>query len=97
MHVVCGVIAARVFATSSSPVSSSTSASTGRAPIQAIEPALAKKVKGEVTTWSPAFTPSARRPRISASVPFETPTPGFATRCIRAKSASKRSTSGPST
>ena len=48
------------------------------APIKAIAPADAKKVKGVVITSSPGLTPDANRDKISASLPEEQPTAYFA-------------------
>ena len=49
------------------------STSTGRAPVLAIEPAVAKNEYVLVMTSSPGPTPSAIRATSSASVPEETP------------------------
>ncbi len=51
------------------------SMNTGLAPSLEIAPAVAKKVKGTVTTSSPAFTPKAISASNSASLPEATPTP----------------------
>ncbi len=53
----------------------SMSQKSGRAPVRAMVPAVAKKVKGLVMTASPAPMPSAMIARRSASVPEETPMP----------------------
>jgi hypothetical protein len=56
-------------------VAGSMSQNSGRAPVRAIVPAVAKKVKGLVITASPGPMPSAIRASSSASVPEDTPTP----------------------
>jgi hypothetical protein len=52
------------------------SQNTGRAPARAMVPAVAKNVKGEVITSSPAPISRAISASSSASVPEETPMPG---------------------
>ncbi len=54
-------------------VTGSISTNTGFAPSLAIQPAVAKKVKGVVITRSPCPVSRAIRARSSASVPEETP------------------------
>ena len=55
-------------------VSGSTSAKTGLAPARTMELALAKKLKGEVTTSSPGRTPTPASASHRASVPEAQPT-----------------------
>jgi len=54
------------------------SQNTGRAPLRAIVPAVAKNVNGEVITSSPAPIPKAIKASNNASVPEETPMPADA-------------------
>jgi hypothetical protein len=75
-------------------VGESMSQNTGRAPVRAIVPAVAKNVKGDVTTSSPAHISSAISASNSASVPEETPIPKVAAQ-YRAISASRAVTWSP--
>ena len=77
-------------------VAGSTSAKTGMPPASTTASAVAKKVKAGTITSSPAFTPSARRARTSASVPFATPTHPAAPK-NSANALSNSRTSGPCT
>ncbi len=70
---VLGVMADSNFAGSKLYVTGSMSTNTGRAPRRAIEPAVATKVNGVVTTSSPGPTPYAIRARSSASEPEAQP------------------------
>src|SRR5271163_1248131 len=75
-------------------VSGSMSAKSGCAPQRRMELAVAKKLKGVVTTASPGPTPAAASASQSASVPLAQPTPNSAPQA-RAAAASKLSTAGP--
>ena len=71
---VFSVIAFSIFAGSMLYVSGLMSTKTGFAPRRAIEPAVAKKVKGVVITSSPGPMSSDISTERMASVPLETPT-----------------------
>jgi hypothetical protein len=58
-------------------VSGSMSTNTGRAPVRAMVPAVAKKVYGEVMTSSPAPMSSAMSAISRASVPEDRPMPNL--------------------
>ena len=75
-------------------LSGSTSANTGRAPRRAMQPTVAKKESGVVTTSSPWPTPSAINATSRASVPDDTPM-ARPTPSAVASSFSNASTSGP--
>src|SRR5215210_1671114 len=77
-------------------VSGSTSAKTGVPPSQSTASAVAKKLKAGTMTSSPGSRPSARRERISASVPLATATHAGSSRSS-AKAFSNSRTSGPRT
>ena len=70
------------------------SQNTGRAPVRAMVPAVAKNVNGEVITSSPAPMPNAIKANNSASVPEETPMPADEPQYC-ATSASKARTCSP--
>ena len=71
---VFSVTAASIFAGSILYVFGSISTKTGFAPTSAIQPAVAKNVKGEVITSSPGPTSRLIRQFNMASVPLVTPT-----------------------
>src|SRR4030095_9521451 len=89
-----GVTARSTAAGSRLYVTGSMSTNTGVAPVSAMVVPEATNENAEVMTSSPAFTPSARRARRSASVPELTPTPCRAPEAS-ASSASSARPSGP--
>ena len=94
MAFVRGVTASRSFEGSRLPVRSSTSTSTGCAPVAITAAAVAMNVFAGITTSSPAPAPSARRTSSIAVVPEETPSARRAPECA-ANHCSKSATSGP--